>query len=72
MNWSEVQANWHEMSVVVKAHWPQLSDDDLTKINANRDALARALQRRYGLSDQDAEREICEFEDDVRRPGAVK
>jgi hypothetical protein len=72
MNWSEVKASWEEMSVVIQAHWPKLADEELNNIDGDRNELARALQRRYGFSGQHAETEICEFEKDVRWPGAVK
>jgi uncharacterized protein YjbJ (UPF0337 family) len=72
MNWSEMKANWDEMSVVLQAHWPKLTDAELESIGGDRHELAGALQRRFGLSEQQAEKEICEFEKDVRWPGAVK
>jgi len=72
MNWSEMKASWEEMSVVMRAHWPKLTDDELNNINGDRNELVRALVRRYGFSGQQAETEICEFEKDVRWPGAVK
>ena len=72
MNWSEMKASWEEMSVVIQAHWPKLPDDELNNINGDRNELIRALVRRYGFSRQQAETEICEFEKDVRWPGAVK
>jgi uncharacterized protein YjbJ (UPF0337 family) len=72
MNWSEVKASWEEMSVVIQSHWPKLTGEELNNVNGDRNELARALQRRYGLSSQQAETEICEFEKDVRWPGAVK
>jgi len=72
MNWSEMQTSWNELSAVVHAHWPKLTDAILDEIRGDRAALARAIERHYGLSPTDAEIEICEFEKDVRRPGAVK
>ena len=72
MNWLEVKASWEDMSAVIQAHWPNLSDGDLVDIDADRDQLFHVLVRRYGLSGEQAEMEICEFEKDVRWPGAVK
>jgi hypothetical protein len=72
MNWPEVTASWEEMSAVIHAHWPDLSGDDLMNINGDRDELVRALVHHYGFSGQEAETEVCEFEKDVRWPGAVK
>ena len=61
------------MSVVITAHWPKLTDDELNDINGDRNEFVRALVRRYDFSGQQAETEICEFEKDVRSAGrAVK
>jgi hypothetical protein len=72
MNWSEMQANWPELKAVVQAHWPMLTEDVLDNISGDRRALARAIECHYGLSAVEAETAICEFEKDVRWPGAVK
>ena len=55
-----------------QAHWPKLTDEELSNMDGSRDELARALQHRYGLSSQQAQTQICEFEKDVRWPGAAK
>jgi hypothetical protein len=72
MNWSEMSASWYEMRALVQAHWPRLDYEMLDEIKGNRAKLGCALQRQYGFSEPDAETAICEFEEDVRRPGAVK
>ena len=72
MNWSEMRASWNEMKALVQSHWPRLADAMLHDINGDRAELGRALQRQYGFSAADAELAICEFEEDVRWPGAVK
>ena len=72
MNWSEMRASWYEMKALVQTHWPRLPDVMLHDINGDRAELGLALQRQYGFSAPDAETAICEFEEDVRRPGAVK
>ena len=72
MNWSEMQTSWDELRAVVQAHWPKLTDDVLGTVNGDRDELARAIERYYGFNPADAELAICEFEADVRWPGAVK
>ncbi len=72
MNWSEIDTNWNEMKRLIQAHWPKLNGRRLDDIAGDRAHLARALERNYGFSAADAEIAICEFENDVRRPGAVK
>ena len=72
MNWSEMKTNWAERKDLIKAYWPKLSDAVLDDIRGDRIELSRALEHHYGFSDRDAEIAICDFEKDVRRPGAVK
>ena len=49
MNWSEIESQWPSMKALLASHWQELSDDDLTRIDGQRDRLARALQERLGL-----------------------
>jgi hypothetical protein len=72
MNWSEMSGGWNEMKPLVQSYWPGIDDVTLCDINGDRAELGRALQRQYGFSASDAENAICRFEEDVRRPGAVK
>ena len=72
MNWTEIQGNWAEMYLLLRTRWPRLSDEDLDRIRGSRERLVRALARRYGFGWDDAEQAVCQFEEDVRFPGAVK
>ena len=72
MNWSEMETGWSELRMVARSQWPRLTDLVLRNVNGDRSELLSALQRHYGFSAADAETAICEFEKDVRRPGAVK
>ena len=67
-----MKTGWNELKVVAQSHWPRLTGVVLNDVNGDRAELARALQRHYGFSATDAETAICEFEEDARRPGAVK
>ena len=72
MNWREVQRGWNGGTRLLQTHWPKLTDEDLERIDGRRDELAACLRRRYGYSEEEAERAIYSFEKDVRFPGAVK
>ena len=72
MNWSEMETGWSGLKMLAQSQWPRLTDVVLRDVNGDRAELACALQRHYGFSAADAETAICEFEKDVRRPGAVK
>jgi len=50
----------------VKERWGDLSDDDLDRIEGQRDQLIGRLQERRGLSREAAEREVTEWERSVR------
>lgn len=72
MNWSEMKRSWSELRPLIQTHWPQLTDSALDGVKGDRAELVRAIQRHYGFSAADAEIAVCEFEKDVRWPGAVK
>lgn len=44
-----------------KEQWGKLTDDDLDIIEGKRDQLIGKLQERYGLSKDEAERQIDDF-----------
>ncbi|MBC8035756.1 MAG: CsbD family protein [Rhizobiales bacterium] len=58
MNWDRVEGNWKEFKGKVKQQWGDLTDDDLTVIEGNRDELAGRLQKRYGYARDKASQEI--------------
>lgn len=72
MNWSEIDGNWPEMRAMIRSYWPKLGEDDLDRIAGDRSRLAESLRDRYGRGPEEAERVICLFEKECRRPGAVK
>src|SRR5215472_14985109 len=58
MNWDQVQGKWKQMKGSIKEHWGKLTGHDLDTIAGKRDQLAGKIQERYGLSREDAHREI--------------
>ena len=50
MNWDRIEGNWKQFTGKAKEKWGQLTDDDLTKINGQRDQLEGILQQRYGYA----------------------
>lgn len=61
MNWDEVKGDWKTVSGKVKSKWGKLTDDDLTQINGKREELMGRLQKHYGHSKEEAEKNIDEF-----------
>jgi uncharacterized protein YjbJ (UPF0337 family) len=61
MNWDQIKGNWKQLEGKIKQKWGELTDDDLTVINGQRDQLAGMLQERYGYEKGKADRELEEF-----------
>lgn len=63
MNWDRIEGNWKQFKGKVKQQWGKLTDDHLDVISGNREELAGKLQEAYGVSKDEAERQIKKFED---------
>ncbi|AMP11134.1 hypothetical protein CAter282_3445 [Collimonas arenae] len=63
MNWDIIQGNWKQFKGNVKQQWGKLTDDKLDQIAGKRDQLIGSVQEAYGVSKEDAERQIREFEE---------
>lgn len=61
MNWDQVKGQWNQMKGSVRKQWGKLTDDDLEMIAGERDRLAGKIQERYGISKEEAERQIANF-----------
>lgn len=61
MNWDQIQGQWKEITGSVKAKWGDLTDDELTEIDGNREKLEGKIQSKYGKSKEEARAEVDEF-----------
>jgi uncharacterized protein YjbJ (UPF0337 family) len=62
MNQDRLQGNWKQFKGKVREKWGKLTDDQLDVINGRREVLAGKIQELYGLSRDEAERQIKEWE----------
>jgi uncharacterized protein YjbJ (UPF0337 family) len=58
MNEDIFKGNWNQLKGNVKQWWGDLTDDDVKRIEGNRDELVGRLQERYGWSKEEAQTEI--------------
>lgn len=65
MNWDRVEGNWKQVKGKVKQQWGKLTDDNIDVINGQREILAGKLQESYGISKDEAERQIKDWENSV-------
>jgi uncharacterized protein YjbJ (UPF0337 family) len=62
MNWDIVKGNWKQFRGEVQAQWGKLTDDHLDVISGKRIELAGKIQEAYGITKDEAEKQIKDFE----------
>lgn len=65
MNKNTLKGQWSQVKGKVKEKWGDLTDNDLTYIDGKRDQLVGRVQERYGLAQEEAERQVSAFETDL-------
>ena len=58
MNSDLIKGKWNQLKGEAKKQWGNLTDDDLLKIEGNRDKFVGTIQERYGKATAEAEREV--------------
>ena len=66
MNWDIAKGNWKEFKGKVREQWGNLTDDELDVIAGQREQLSGRIQQSYGLSKDEAERQLKDFEQRYR------
>ena len=61
MNLDEVKGNWKQLKGAAKQQWGELTDDELTQAEGDRERLIGLVQERYGKAREEAEREVDDF-----------
>jgi uncharacterized protein YjbJ (UPF0337 family) len=67
MNWDRIEGNWKQLKGKVREQWGKLTDDQFDNIAGKRDRLAGSLQESYGIAQDEAEKQIKDFEDQCDR-----
>lgn len=62
MNEDRIRGDWKQLKGKAKEKWGELTDDDVARVDGQRDQLAGVLQQKYGIAKDEAERQIDEFE----------
>ncbi|WP_306477913.1 CsbD family protein [Methyloversatilis sp.] len=62
MNWDIAEGNWKQFKGKVKSQWGKLTDDQLDVIAGKRIELAGRIQEAYGITKDEAEHQIEQFE----------
>ena len=62
VNKDTVEGNWKQLKGKVKEQWGKLTDDDFDVIAGKRDQLLGRIQERHGISKDEAERQVADWE----------
>lgn len=62
MNKDIFEGNWKQFKGKAKKQWGKLTDDDLDVVEGNADILAGKIQERYGITKDEAKKQIDEYE----------
>lgn len=63
MNKDTLKGQWNQLKGNVKQEWGKLTDNDVARIEGNRDEFVGVVQERYGYSRERAEREVDAYID---------
>jgi uncharacterized protein YjbJ (UPF0337 family) len=61
MNWNQIRAQWKDIKGKARVQWGKLTDDELSRMQGNREQLEAALQKRYGLAKDEAQRQVDDW-----------
>ncbi|OLS03811.1 CsbD family protein [Tissierella creatinophila] len=61
MNKDIFEGNWKQFKGKAKKNWGKLTDDDLDVVEGNSDILAGKIQERYGITKDEAKKQIDEY-----------
>lgn len=61
MNWDVIQGKWDQLKGSVKEQWGDLTDDEITQIEGNRDKMAGKLQEKYGWTKTEVDEKMNDF-----------
>lgn len=58
MNQDQMEGKWKQLKGSFKEKWGKFTDDDITRLNGNREKIIGALQEKYGQTKEQAQKEF--------------
>jgi uncharacterized protein YjbJ (UPF0337 family) len=66
MNWDRIEGNWKQFKGNVVQQWGKLTDDELNVIAGRRDLLLGRIQELYGISKDETEKQLTDWENRIK------
>ena len=57
----QLEGKWHQTKGSIRAHWGDLTDDEIEQIDGNREIMVGKIQEKYGVAREEAERQVEEW-----------
>jgi len=64
--WNQIQGNWKQVAGSIHEQWGRLTRDDLAQIDGQRERLLGKIQERYGITEEEANKQINAWESRVK------
>ncbi len=65
MNWDQISGDWKQFEGKVQKQWGKLTHDDLHEAKGDQKILAGKIQERYGITKEEAERQIKKWHESL-------
>ena len=62
MNWDRIEGNWKQFKGNAKQQWGKLTDDQLDVVAGKRDLLLGRIQEAYGITQDETEKQLAEWQ----------
>lgn len=63
MNKETIKGKWGQLKGGVQKQWGKLTNDDLNVIKGDTKVLIGKIQERYGITKEEAEKQVKDFKD---------
>lgn len=67
MNKDIMEGNWKQLSGEVQKQWGKLTNSQLDQVGGSRKKLAGIIQENYGVKQDNAEKQIKDWEDALKK-----
>jgi uncharacterized protein YjbJ (UPF0337 family) len=68
MKWENIESGWKNFKANAKQQWGKLSDEQIDGTLGKRDRLSSKVQEAYGISKEDTEKQVAEWQSRQRDP----
>jgi uncharacterized protein YjbJ (UPF0337 family) len=69
MNWDRIEGNWKQFKGNAVQQWGKLTGDQVDVIAGKRDLLLGRIQELYGISREEGEKQVLDWETRMQQVG---